>query len=113
MNVEGSPQDRAADWIMFEDPLGLSPNAPNLMQRYHMALFYFLTTNNGEKPWNSCNPPRENETDECLYIANEFDDMGNRNATRWLSGIHECEWIGVFCDSEENIISLQVCKCTW
>jgi hypothetical protein len=108
----GSPQDRAAKWIMKVDPLGLSPNAPNLIQRYHMALFYFLTTYNEAKPWRSCNPPRENETDECLYVAGKFDD-GNRSATRWLSGTHECEWIGVFCDPVENIILLQVCKCTW
>jgi hypothetical protein len=113
VNVEGSPQDRAAEWIMFEDPLGLPTNAPNLIQRYHMALFYFLTTNNGEKAWNSCNQPRENETDECLYVAGEFDYDGNRSATRWLSGTHECEWIGVLCDPVENIILLQVCECTW
>ncbi len=98
VNVEGSPHSRAADWIMFEDPLALPPNEPGVFQRYQMALFYFLTTNNGEKPWRSCNPPSRNETDECLYIAHIFDDMGNRSATRWLSGTHECEWIGVFCD---------------
>jgi Leucine-rich repeat (LRR) protein len=108
VNVEDSPQDHAAEWIMFEDPLGLSPNAPNLIQRYQMTLFYFLTTNNGEKPWRSCNPPHGNETDECLYIAHEFDDMGNRTATRWLSGKHECNWTGLFCDPFKNIISLQV-----
>jgi hypothetical protein len=113
VNVKGSPQDRAAEWIMFEDPLGLPTNASNLIQRYHMALFYFLTTNNGEKAWNSCNQPRENETDECLYVAGEFDDLGNRSATRWLSGTHECEWIDVLCDPIENIILLQVCECTW
>jgi hypothetical protein len=97
-NVEGSPHSHAADWIMCKDPLGLSPNAPNLIQRYQMALFYFLTTNNGNKPWRSCNSPRGNETDECLYIAHEFDDDGNRAATRrWLAGIHECEWIGILC----------------
>jgi hypothetical protein len=97
VNAEGSPHSHAAEWIMFKDPLGLSPNAPNLIQRYQMALFYFLTTNNGDKPWRSCNPPRGDETDECLYIAHEFDDVGNRPATRWLSGTHECEWTGVFC----------------
>ena len=82
---KGSPHDRAANWIMFEDPLGLQPVAPNLIQRYHMALFYFLTTSNGEKPWNTCNPPRENESDKCLYIGNEIEGIVNANATRWLS----------------------------
>jgi hypothetical protein len=102
VDVEGSPHSHAADWIMFKDPLGLSPNAPNLIQRYQMALFYFLTTNNGNKPWRSCNPPRGNETDECLYIAHEFDDLGDRTATRWLSGTHECEWIGIFCACDDG-----------
>ncbi len=62
VNAEGSPHSHAAEWIMFKDPLGLSPNAPNLIQRYQMAF-----------------------------------DVGNRPATRWLSGTHECEWTGVFC----------------
>jgi hypothetical protein len=110
VNVESSPQDRAADWIMFEDPLGLSPNAPNLIQRYHLTLFYFLTTKNGDEPWRSCNPPRGNESDKCTYIGNEYDGIVDANATRWLSGTHECEWIGVFCNPRNNTIALEVCK---
>jgi hypothetical protein len=67
VNVVGSPYDRAADWIMFEDPVRLPPDAPNLIQRYQLVLFYFLTTNNGEKRWNSCNPPLPNETDTVSF----------------------------------------------
>jgi hypothetical protein len=107
---EGSPYYRAANWIMFEDPLRLQPEAPNLIQRYHMALFYFLTTSNGEKPWNTCNPPGENESDKCTYIGDEIEGIVDANATRWLSKMHECEWHGVFCDPVQNIIALEVCK---
>jgi hypothetical protein len=107
---EGSPYYRAANWVMFEDPLRLQPEAPNLIQRYHMALFYFLTTSNGEKPWNTCNPPGENESDKCTYIGDEIEGIVDANATRWLSKMHECEWHGVFCDPVQNIIALEVCK---
>ena len=61
VNEAGSPYDRAAKWIMFEDPRRLQPDADNLIQRYQLVLFYFLTTNNGRTRWKSCNPPLENE----------------------------------------------------
>jgi len=121
VNEVGSAYDRAADWIMFEDPLNLPPDAPNLIQRYLLALFWFVTTRNGKKQWNSCNPPLENETDTCV-----FQEVGFNNAvveytvyrnvtsmTRWMAGTHECEWIGIFCDSSYNLIVLEVCKNCW
>jgi hypothetical protein len=118
VNVAGSPHDRAANWIMFEDPLHLEPEAPNLLQRYQLALFYFLTTNNGQKRWNSCNPPLENEDDSCVYKDPQF--VGDTVETlvykdtpgkiRWMAGTHECDWWGAFCDPTQNLIALEVSK---
>lgn len=115
----GSPYDRAANWIMNEDPVSLSPDAPNLIQRYHLALFYFLTTDNGKKRWNSCNPPRANESETCIYQDIEFSDTlveytvykNVSDSIRWMSDTHECDWTGAFCDDADNIIALQICKC--
>ena len=85
VNVEGSPQDRAADSDRtFEDPLGLTPNASHLMQRYHMALFYFATTNNKDRHGTVViRLVRMRRTSACTLRMNS-DDAGILNATRWL-----------------------------
>jgi len=31
-------------------------------------------------------------------------------AVRWLSGKHECEWVGNICDETSTIRVLEVCK---
>ena len=61
MNVPGLPHDHAASWIIFKDPLALPPEAPNLIQQhYHLALLYYLMTQNVKKDWNSRNCPTLN-----------------------------------------------------
>mmetsp|Transcript_6396 Transcript_6396/g.11657 ORF Transcript_6396/g.11657 Transcript_6396/m.11657 type:complete len:586 (+) Transcript_6396:70-1827(+) len=116
VNIAGSPYDRAAKWIIKEDPFSLSPDAINLIQRYHLVLFYYLTTKNGKESWNSCNPPGANETDTCVYQDIEFTDTfveytiyrNVSDSVRWMSGMHECDWTGVFCDEADNLIAIQV-----
>jgi hypothetical protein len=118
VNVPGSPQARAAEWIMYEDPLALSPDAPNLIQRYHLALLYYRTTKNGELRWNSCNPPMASETDFCTFqdigfTGDEIEYTVYTNIpdqVRWMAGLHECEWRGTFCDPNQNVIALQIGK---
>ena len=119
VNEAGSPYDRAAEWIMFQDPLRLQPDADNLIQRYQLVLFYFLTTNNGQRRWNSCSPPLQNEDDTCVFQDLQFtgdvvESQIYENVTgkiRWMAGTHECEWNGAFCDPGENLIALELCKC--
>jgi hypothetical protein len=117
VNVPGSPYDRAAEWIMYGDPLALSPEAPNLLQRYHLALLYYLTTKNGKERWNSCNPPTANENEFCTFQSIEFAGdqveytvyVNITDKIRWMAGNHECEWIGVFCDPTMNVVvALQI-----
>lgn len=103
VNVDGSPHDRAATWIMYEDPQRLTPRSDNLIQRYLLALFYFMTTENEMTPWKSCSRPRETEDDSCdlLKFTRNPDDTISyvpEPATRWLSNTHECEWTGITCD---------------
>jgi hypothetical protein len=104
------------EMIMYEDPLALPPEAPNLIQRYHLALLYYLTTKNGNGRWNSCNPPTADETEFCTFQSIEFTGDQVEYTTyvpvpdqiRWMSGKHECEWIGVFCDPTMNVVALQI-----
>jgi hypothetical protein len=112
VNVPGSAHDRAAEWIISEDPRALPPEAPNLIQRYHLALLYYLTTQNNKTRWNSCNPPMSNETEFCTFQEvqwdNSYEDIPNQ--TRWMAGVHECEWIGISCDPTLNVIELDFGK---
>lgn len=108
--------DRALRWIADDDPRQLSTTAPNLVQRYVMALFYYQTSNNGNKKWRSCNPPGvvgsggENDIDvdddsKCILYEfmrlsdDEIEYVPQTGRTRWLSGKDECAWEGVRCDS--------------
>jgi hypothetical protein len=115
VTVNGSMQERAATWIMDEDPLALSEEAPNLVQRYLLALFYFVTTNDGENPWRSCNAPRPGENETCVYqeftrLLNDSIAYVPKESFRWLSGVHECQWVGNLCDDIEVTRALDLCK---
>ena len=104
-----TPQYRAAEWIINEDPSRLPPDDPSLLQRYLCALFWVVTTNDGERPWRSCNPPQDEETAECEFLrlfqsnSGEFVYVGEP-AVRWLTGENECEWVGNICD--DNLVTL-------
>lgn len=105
-----SPQGKAANWIMNEDPMMLEPEAPNLIQRYLLAVFYFASTELG--PWLSCNPPADGENSTCIY--KELTQVepglvyGEKEWIRWLSDEHECEWAGLFCDENDYIAAIEL-----
>lgn len=83
----------ALDWLVDDDGLQISPDAPNLLQRYILALLYFAT--NGSN-W-------------------EF-------SYNWLGPVHECQWrnergdqyevyAGVFnCSAFDKVTSLELGK---
>jgi hypothetical protein len=110
LNTIGSPQERAADWIMNVDPMQLPSDSPNLIQRYLMAVFYFASSELG--PWLSCNPPAEGENSTCIY--QELTQIepglvyGQKEWIRWLSEEHECIWAGVFCDENDYIAAIEL-----
>ena len=92
----------------------LPPDAPNLIQRFVLAEFYFSTTVRG--PWRSCNPPTvgSNETHECDFQLLQwswpelvFDAVPSN---RWLGKTHECEWAGITCE-KESVQYLVLGKC--
>ena len=109
---ETTPYYRAALWIFESDPLHLDLSDSNLIQRFTAVLFYMLTVGNAGI-WKTCNPSNENETNSCTYlpIADYSSDMAFGDpvsATRWLSGTHECEWLGVTCDEFNSIRELKL-----
>jgi hypothetical protein len=79
-----TPQYRAHQWLLYEDPLGLDPDSgasnERVVQRYSLAVFYFAT--GGPETWKSNN---------------------------WMTG-NECEddWNGVGCtdDGVVHVLSL-------
>ena len=95
-----SPYRKALDWIMYTDPMAITPDSPRFVQRYLLAYFYYATT--VKKPWIECNPPVNGESETCkyTYIEDLLEDRKVvRNGHRWLTGSDECLWISVDCDT--------------
>lgn len=116
-----SPQSNAMEWLVYEDPMLVNESSSNLLQRFLVVYFYKATTLKND--WRACNPPSFNtstnatETDLCYYnalvgdgtftvqynpVTVSYDDT---LATRWLTGAHECQWAGLFCNGEDQRIS--------
>lgn len=126
--VDGTSFFKAAEWFLYQDsqPAGLS------VQRYALAVFYFLSTQNGSNPWRSCNPPflssseeprsssvsnnsATENTDICTFLeptrsldgsSMEFEEIPGK--IRWLSNFHECEWQGVVCSVFDQVQKISV-----
>lgn len=77
-----NPQGEAFTWLLFNDPLSITPcTYPTVEQRYSLAVLYFAT----EGPtWTS--------------------DTG------WLSGTIECDWFGVTCNEQDEVIAVSLGK---
>lgn len=74
-----TPQYRAYDWILTQDPRHVSGDDPDLLQRYVLATLYFSANN---------------KTRAATSWINAHD---------WLSVQHECDWFGVDCEEESFI----------
>jgi len=79
LNNPDSPQSKAADWIINNDPLQVNPcTFANLEERYALAVFYFAL--NGDT-W--------------------------RNNSGWLGGSSVCSgWFGVGCNANGQVTNL-------
>ncbi|CAB9526077.1 leucine Rich Repeat [Seminavis robusta] len=97
------PKFKALYWIVFEDPLQLNADANNLLQRFILSLTYFETSR--ESNWLDCGPSTTTTNDEsCRIHYFNSESWGSR----WLAGVHECQWGGIFCDGEKYITELQL-----
>ncbi|CAB9507481.1 receptor-like protein kinase [Seminavis robusta] len=96
------PKFKALDWIMFEDPLQLEPDSNNLLQRFIVVLTYFQTSREGD--WLACGPSSTPNDETCWFQIQGSDSL----ASRWLTGVHECQWAGIYCDGEKRITQLRL-----
>ncbi|CAB9512107.1 leucine Rich Repeat [Seminavis robusta] len=96
------PKFKALDWIVFDDPLQLNPHASNLLQRFILSLTYFQTSR--ESDWLDCGPSTTANDETCWIRMRGFESV----ASRWLTGVHECQWAGIYCDGEKDIAQLQL-----
>jgi hypothetical protein len=84
-----SPQAQSMEWLAYQDTLYLDlANSSRLLQRYALVTLYFA---NGGSLWSKLRDP----------------------STGWVPngvGVHECEWVLVDCDPEEQdeVISLRL-----
>jgi hypothetical protein len=100
--------------MFYSDPMQLPVHNEHLIQRYIMVLFYFQMSDNGKSAWRFCNPPSEGVVDSCLTLADYYipfvanDDEVGLQYFRWLSGKHECHWMGASCDMDNVLWALQL-----
>lgn len=119
------PYTKAYNWILYNDPAQLYPNASNFMQRYTLAYLYYATITNVDtttsttynRHWLYCSPPADIDptvavnTSECqvtdFYMERE--PVIDTNQNHWLSNNDtECEWAGIICDDFGNVREINI-----
>jgi hypothetical protein len=109
MEVQEEPYRKALEWMMNHDPTskGLSKNDSGFIQRFVLTYFYFATSIDQE--WAYCAPPKVNDKPTCtfFYSTKHSGEMEEETKSvdgyRWLSEVHECDWVGVTCNSDGQI----------
>jgi hypothetical protein len=85
------PRLLAMDWILHEDEMQLELSAPNLSQRYVLALLAFQFD---YMAWTSCGGNYSSPKVTCSVENNRY---AVEEYSRWLSNTNECKWYGVAC----------------
>jgi hypothetical protein len=80
IHASGSASATAAEWMIKEDPQAMDPTDPRLVQRYVLALTYFMLDG---KNW--------------LF----------RN---FLTAANECEWDGISCNQNDEVTGIVLRK---
>jgi len=116
LETPGTPQNNAIWWLTDKDAvqLQLVPSL-NLLQQYALAVLYYSTC------CNTCNGKNDeyvalidNTDSECQQQGGTADphlsDITNswNNDRYWMSGRSVCDWYGVVCDNNNNIIELNL-----
>jgi len=79
-SISNTSQFQALDWIVYNDPKLLPYNDPSLVQRYILVLIY-ISTNSSTGWFNSFN---------------------------WLSNDSECQWEGVHCNYQNDVMKIDM-----
>jgi hypothetical protein len=110
LDMEGSPQNLAMNWIISEDTRYLCPYDPTLIPRYSLAVFYYSTRGNR---WTQCSAP-DNFTDPVsIAAANEncnLEPVPDSGSDAWLGPKSECAWGGVVCNDAASVDQISLGK---
>ena len=119
MDTPGSPQVRALEWIINDDPMQLCPQDPHLIQRYVLAVFYFSTR--GDR-WIQCSAPdiedysedEIQEANDMCTIEVESSSSGTGSvesgSNAWLTPETECSWGGLACNENNDVVRIEMGK---
>eukprot|EP00562_Extubocellulus_spinifer_P003752 CAMPEP_0178536250 /NCGR_PEP_ID=MMETSP0696-20121128/35978_1 /TAXON_ID=265572 /ORGANISM="Extubocellulus spinifer, Strain CCMP396" /LENGTH=1142 /DNA_ID=CAMNT_0020168443 /DNA_START=316 /DNA_END=3745 /DNA_ORIENTATION=- len=86
-----TPQGKAVDWLVFEDPSYLCADDIHLIQRYVLAVIYYST--GGDETWLTCSKT-EDIANTCVI------------GERYLSNYHECVWSGIGCNADNFVTKI-------
>ena len=124
--VASSPEafESATQWLYSEsfDKTGGTHGRSLLgsrFERFVLAWFWFHTTKGGDKPWISCNRPNTEigETAECEFLTPAVVELVDDDpvicystipAMRWLSTANECEWAGISCNENGQVVAIEL-----
>lgn len=113
LNVTGSPQNLAAEWLINLDMAYLCPQNPTLVQRYSMAVFYYSTEGDD---WTQCSAPSDFSSETSIAEANANCNIVAQDGTgsdAWLTPSSECDWGGAACTDSGFIERIDFGKCIW
>jgi hypothetical protein len=74
-----------------------------LYERFFCGLFYFLMRGNR---WVNCSATFDFHNETCEYIDRDYQLRSGRST--WLSDVSVCEWAGIICDNNEQIVVLDL-----
>jgi hypothetical protein len=88
----------AAEWLLEKDEYAICATDTNLIQRFVIVIFYFETSGN---EWRECS---EVTSSTCEVYHKEL------KGDKFLSASHECSWAFIICNSNLQIINLEIGK---
>jgi len=79
ISINGTAQNKALNWIIYDDKTDLAYNSSRLLQRYAVMVFFYSLS--GE-------------------------DWGCKDG--FESEIHECDWYGIYCNLKDQVIEIKL-----
>jgi len=104
-NVDSTPQELAAEFVLYDDPMNLNARDPRFMERYALVVFYYQ--NGGcagdwitRTKWLEVPPPEDSDGDDS--------EAGSSSSSS--SSADHCGWYGIVCDLKKRVIEVNLSK---